>query len=137
VERSLARARNTAVLVGVLAALALVLTAIGLYGVIAYAVARRTREIGIRIALGADAGAVQRRFLGRGLAMSGLGVAIGVAVAAWATVLLRRLLFGVAGQKSLILGAGAVVMIAVTLAASYLPARRATRADPMTALREE
>jgi putative ABC transport system permease protein len=137
VEESLAPARNTAALVGVLAALALVLTAIGVYGVLAYAVARRTREIGIRIALGAARGQVLRGFLGRGLLMSVLGVAIGMPAAAASTALLKGLLFGVAGQKPVILGAGAVVMIAVAMAASYLPARRATRVDPMTALRQD
>jgi putative ABC transport system permease protein len=137
VEGSLAKARNTAVLVGLLAGLALVLSAVGLYGVIAYAVARRTREIGIRIALGAAGGRVVRGFLARGLIMSGLGVAVGIPAAAASTALLKGLLFGVAAQKPAILGAGAVVMISVALAASYLPARRATRVDPMVALRQD
>ncbi len=136
-ERSLRQAQNTAVLVGLLAALALLLTAIGLYGVIAYSVARRTREIGIRIALGAGRHEVLRRFVAHGLALSGLGVVVGVPVAIGAASLLRGLLFGVTGQKTAIFGAGALLMLAIAAAASYLPARRAMRVDPITALREE
>jgi predicted permease len=137
VAGSLERARNTAVLVGLLAGLALLLTAIGLYGVIAYSVARRTREIGIRMALGARRGHVLRRFLAHGLAMTVLGVALGIPAAIASSLFLRGMLFGVAGQQPAILGAGALLMIAIAAAASYLPARRAVRVDPMTALRQD
>jgi putative ABC transport system permease protein len=137
VDQRLALPRSTAVLVGGMALLALILTAVGLYGVIAYSVARRTREIGIRTALGASRGEILRSFLRSGLMAGILGAAIGLPGAIAAARLLRNLLFGVDAQKPLILCAGALTLILVAALASLIPARGATKVDPMTALRYE
>jgi putative ABC transport system permease protein len=135
VGSSLARPRDTATLVALFAALALVLTAVGLYGVISYSVARRTREIGVRMALGARPSSLVRAIVGRGLTLSFLGAAIGLPAAIAVARFFRSLLFGVSPQEPLTLVAGAVVLIIVALAASYIPARRAARVDPLAALR--
>jgi ABC-type antimicrobial peptide transport system permease subunit len=135
VSGSLARSRDTAALVSLFALLALILTAIGLYGVIAYSVTRRTREIGVRIALGARPRDVQRGVVLRGLYLSLLGTAIGLPAAIGAARLFRSLLFRVSPQDPLTLAAGAALLIIVAVAASYIPARRASRVDPMIALR--
>jgi putative ABC transport system permease protein len=137
VDRQLAQPRSTTVLIAMLALLALILTAVGLYGVIAYSVARQTREIGIRMALGATRRQILRRFVAGGLWLSLAGVAIGLPASAAAASLLRTLLFGIGSQKPLIFAGGAAFLIVVALLASYLPARRATRIDPMAALRYE
>jgi putative ABC transport system permease protein len=137
VGEQLALPRSTTVLVGGMALLALILTAVGLYGVTAYAVARRTREIGIRVALGASRSEILRGFLRSGIAAAILGVAIGWPGAVAAARLLRSLLFGVGKQETVILASGALILILVAAVASYLPARRATRVEPITALRWE
>jgi len=137
VRSSLVQPRHTAILVAVFAGLALVLTAVGLYGVIAYSVARRTREIGIRMALGAAEGDVLRGFLGHGLKLGLAGVAIGLPAALGAAKLLRTLLYGVGSQQSVLFAAGGGILVVVALAASYIPARRAARTDPTLALRLE
>jgi putative ABC transport system permease protein len=136
VERALERPRNTAALVGLLAAFALALTAVGLYGTIALSVARRTREIGIRMAIGAARRDILRGFLRDGLRMSVAGVAIGIPAAFGAASVLQGLLFGVVGPGWVIAGA-AGVLLGVALLASWVPARRATRVDPLVALRWE
>jgi ABC-type antimicrobial peptide transport system permease subunit len=115
----------------------LVLAAIGIYGVTAYAVSRRTREIGIRVALGADEGRVLRLVLGQGLVLAGIGVAIGVVLAGLGSSLLESLLYGVRGLDPLTFGAASLLFAIVTLIATYIPARRAARIDPMVALRAE
>jgi ABC-type antimicrobial peptide transport system permease subunit len=135
VSLSLQQPRDTATLVALFAVLAVTLTAVGLYGVIAYSVARRTREIGIRMALGARPSSLVRAVLGRGLVLSILGAAIGLPATIAMARLFRSLLFGVSPQEPLMLTAGAAVLIFVALAASYIPARRAARVDPLTTLR--
>ncbi len=122
-------------LVGSFASLALLLAAIGLYGVIAYAVAQRRHEIGVRMALGASRGAVARMVIGQGLTLAAAGGIAGLLGAAAATRVLRRFLFGVTPLDPYVFAELVVVLIVVALAASYLPARRASRVDPAIALR--
>jgi len=126
-----------AVMLAVLGVVALVLAATGLYSVMAYSVANRTREIGIRMALGARPADVLALVLGRGLRMTLLGVAIGVVAALATTRLAASLLVHVSATDPLVFGAAAIFLAAVALAANYLPARRATRIDPNDALRCE
>jgi len=116
---------------------AVLISAIGLYGVISYGVAQRMREFGIRRALGADAVSLLALVLGQGVRLATLGAAIGIIGAVAATRLMGAMLFGVSPTDPLTLAAVAVSMCVVGVAASYLPARRATRVDPMTSLREE
>jgi predicted permease len=122
---------------GSLGLVGLLLAAIGIYGVTAFAVSRRTREIGIRMALGADQALVLRLVLRQGLVLAALGVTGGVAVASAVATLLESLLFGIRGLDPLTFGCASLVLGIVTLAASYLPARRAARVDPAVALRSE
>jgi putative ABC transport system permease protein len=124
-------------LIGAFAALSLLLASIGIYGVLAQSVQQRTREIGIRMALGAQSGDVARLVLSQGLGMSLLGIAIGIAGAMAATRLMSSLLFGVKPLDASAFAAAAAVLLAVTLAACWLPARRASRVDPLVALRYE
>jgi len=119
------------------AATALLLAAVGIYGVLACLVGQRTREVGIRVALGAQRGDVLRGVLGRGLRLAGPGIALGLA-GAWAVSrLLQSQLFGISGTDPLTYAGGAVVLFLTALLAGYLPARRATRVDPVVALRAE
>jgi predicted permease len=129
--------RLVASVAGSLGIVGLVLAAIGIYGVTAYAVSRRTREIGIRVALGADQTRVLRLVLRQGLILAGIGVAIGVLLAALGSTLLESLLYGVRGLDPVTFAGACVLFAIVTLAATYFPARRAARIDPMTALRAE
>jgi len=134
---AVAQPRFNAIVLGVFAALALTLTAVGLYGVMAYAVERRTHEIGIRMALGAGRPAVLRMVVGKGLALVSIGLVIGLAGALAATRWLSGLLFQVQPSDPATFTATAVVLAAVAVAASYFPARRATHIEPMSALRYE
>jgi putative ABC transport system permease protein len=127
--------RIQTVLLGAFGLLALLLSAIGIYGVAAEAVAQRTREIGLRMALGARAGDVMRSILGRSLVLSATGIAVGVAAGIFLVRFLKALLFGVTPTDTLAFAAAVVLLFAVALLAGYLPARRAARIDPMTALR--
>lgn len=122
---------------GRLGAIAGLLAALGLYGVVAYSVAQRTREFGIRGALGADRGRLVRQVLGEGMALSGAGAAIGMVLAVAATRVLASFLFGVSPIDPAAFAAVLLLLAVITLGASYLPARRATRVDPMEALRHE
>jgi len=137
IDASLEQEHALALLANGFAALALVLTAVGIYGVISYAVTRRAREIGIRIALGARRGQVSRMLLGEVGAIAAVGVAVGGAGAFVASRALHGMLFGIApGDWSMTAGA-AVLLAAIASTAAYLPARRAARLDPMTTLRQD
>jgi putative ABC transport system permease protein len=117
--------------------LALVLTAIGLYGVVAYAVAQRTREIGIRMALGAQRKDVFHLVLRRGLILVAWGSAIGLLACYWLSRLVSNQLYGISPNDPTTLLSVAVLLVGVALLASYIPARRATKVDPLVALRYE
>jgi ABC-type antimicrobial peptide transport system permease subunit len=133
-ERTAAR-RFVLTLLGGFAAVALALAGLGLYGVLAYAVSQRTREIGIRLALGADAGRVVRMVVRSGAILAGAGLALGLATA-WAfRGLLSRMLFHVGPTDLAVFALVGLVLAAVALLASWLPARRAARVDPMVALK--
>jgi putative ABC transport system permease protein len=136
-EGSAAQPRLTAWLVGLFAILALLLAAIGVYGVLAYLVTQRTREIGVRIALGARPGSVLQLVVGHSLRLSVLGVALGLVAATLLAPAIASQLYGVSPRDTRTLAAVAVSLIAIAVLASYIPARRATRVDPLTALRVE
>jgi putative ABC transport system permease protein len=136
-SRSLSRARFSMTLLSIFAGLALVLSAIGIYGVMAYNVAQRTREIGIRLALGAARQDVLTMVLLGAAKLAAFGVLIGLAGALGLNYLLRSQLFGVSPADPSTYFAVALLLALVALAASYLPARRATRVDPLVALRYE
>ncbi len=137
VSATTASSRFDAWLFGALAALALALTAVGVYGVLSFSVARRAAEIGTRMALGASPAAVLRLILRQGVALIAIGLALGLLGAFAATRSLASLLYGVKADDPASFVAVSVLLIAVGLLASYLPARRATRVDPVTALRQE
>jgi predicted permease len=137
VNDSISTRRLTLVLLGIFSGLALILAAIGIYGVVAYSVALRTQEIGIRIALGAQSQDVLRLVLGQGARIAFFGVAIGLAAAAALARLLSSLLFSVSASDPITFATVAVLLIAVALLACYIPARRALRVDPIIALRYE
>jgi ABC-type antimicrobial peptide transport system permease subunit len=129
--------RLGAAMFGVFGLLALVLAAVGLYGVVSYAVAQRTHEVGIRMALGAQSRHVVRLVVRQGAVLTLLGLAIGIAGALGAARLITHLLFGVSATDPVTFVGVCVVLAAVAALASYLPARRATRVDPIIALRAE
>ncbi len=129
--------RMNAELFSVLAVLGLALSAVGIFSVLSLAVTHRTREIGIRVAVGAGRGDIRRMILGRALASVTLGLALGLAVSLALAGLVRSLLYGVEPTDPFTLATGAVVLVSTTLAAAYLPARRAATVDPTTALRHE
>jgi putative ABC transport system permease protein len=124
-------------LIGIFAALALTLAAVGIYGVTSYSVTQRTSEIGIRVALGAQPADVFRILVGEGLRFALIGVAVGLVGALVFTRLLASFLYGTSASDPLIFSSVALLMIAICAAASFFPARRATRVDPMVALRHE
>jgi putative ABC transport system permease protein len=132
-----AQRRFSMTLVGVFAALALTLALIGAYGVTSYLVSQRTREIGIRMALGADPQRVSRLVVRDGMRVAALGVVVGLLIALFATRLASGLLYGVSPRDPLTLTAVVVTLLAVSALANYLPARRAARVDPLTALRQD
>ena len=136
-SRSVGPRRFTVLLLGLFAALALSLAVVGVHGVLSYSVAQRTREIGIRMALGASRGRVTGMVLGQGTGLISLGVLLGLAGAWVLSRLLRGLLFGVSATDPAIFAGVAGLLLLVSLLACYLPARRATRVDPAVALRAE
>ncbi len=137
ISDSLAGRRFSVILLGVFAALALVMSCVGIYGVISYVAGERTHEIGVRMALGAGRWDVLRMILGEGAKMAALGVVLGLAGAVVLTRLMANMLFGVSAHDPLTLTAVASLLVLVALAACYVPARRATKVDPMVALRYE
>src|SRR5437762_11635661 len=124
-------------LVGIFAALSLTLAAIGMYGVMAYSISQRTRELGIRMALGATRSEVMRLVVGQSLRLTIGGVVVGLAVSLALARLVTTLLFGVSATDVATFATVPLVLGATAVAASYLPARRATRIDPLVALRDE
>ena len=137
VDDSISTRRLTLVLLGIFSALALILAAIGIYGVMAFSVALRTQEIGIRMALGAQQKDVLRLILGQGARIAFFGVAIGLGAAAALARLLSSLLFSVSTSDPITFAAVSVLLLAIALLACYVPARRALRVDPIIALRYE
>jgi putative ABC transport system permease protein len=137
VARSIATPRFTAMLLGTFAGLALLLAGFGLYGVMAYSVAQRGREIGIRMALGARSGDVRSLVVRQALWLGAAGLAIGITGALAVTRVLGSLLFGVSPSDPLTFGGVSAALVTVLLLAAYLPARRATRVDPIVALRAD
>jgi putative ABC transport system permease protein len=134
---SVAQPKLTMQFVGVFAGFALLLAVIGIYGVMAYSVTSRTQEMGIRLALGASPADILRMVVGQGMRLTFLGVVIGVVASLALTRLLATLLFGVHATDPIIFSAAAIVLVGAALVACYLPARRATRVDPIDVLRYE
>ncbi|MGA8223425.1 MAG: ABC transporter permease [Candidatus Acidiferrales bacterium] len=137
VDASMTQPRFTMILLAIFGVVALVLASVGIYGVISYAVAQRTRELGIRLALGAQRGNVFGMILGQGIRVAGLGVFLGLVGAAAITRVMDSLLYGVQATDPLTFVAVPLLLLGVALAACYVPARRAMRVDPMVALRYE
>jgi putative ABC transport system permease protein len=137
VDNSLSQPRFAMLLLAAFGMVALLLAGIGMYGVISYSVAQRTQEIGIRMALGAERSNVFGMVLGQGARLTGLGIAIGLIAAAAVTRLLASFLYGVRATDPFTYAGVALLLLATALLACYLPARRATRVDPMVALRYE
>jgi putative ABC transport system permease protein len=137
VSDSVATRKITLVLLGLFSALALILAAIGIYGVISYSVAQRTHEIGIRTALGAQRGDLVRMILKQGLRTAVVGVGIGLGAAVGLAQLMKSMLFGVGATDPSTFVTVALALLCVALTASYIPARRAMRVDPLVALKYE
>ena len=134
---STARTDFNMTLLMIFAGVALLLAAIGIYGLMAYSVQQRTQEIGIRIALGASAHDVRKMIVRQGMALALAGVFIGVAAALGLTRLMASLLYGVTARDPIAMTSVALLLIGVALAATYIPARRASRVDPVVSLRYE
>jgi len=135
--QSTARNRFNMVLLRIFASLAMLLAAIGIYGVMSYAVGQRVHEIGIRMALGARAGDVLSLVLRQGLSLVVMRIVIGLMGAVWLTEAMKSLLFGVSPNDPPTFAIVSALLLAVAAAATYIPARRATKVDPMVALRYE
>jgi putative ABC transport system permease protein len=137
VDASVAQPKLTMQFVGVFAGFALLLAAIGIYGLIAYTVSARNQEMGIRVALGARPPDILRLVVGQGMRLTGIGVVVGVVVSLALTRLLTSLLFGVHATDPLVFGTAAIILAGAAFVACYIPARRATRVDPIVVLRYE
>ncbi len=136
-SNSVAPRRYQTLLFGAFAALALVIATVGMYGVLSYAVSRRTHEIGVRMALGAQVGDVLRMVVRQGMRLTLIGVALGLAASLALTRVMKNLLFNVSPTDSATFASITLLLVIVALLASYIPARRATKVDPLTALRHE
>lgn len=136
-EESTARTGYTMILLGIAASVAMLLGAIGIYGVISYVVSQRTREIGVRMALGAGRSEVSRMIVGQGMRLAVIGVALGVLGALVATRLMASLLFGVSTTDPMTFIATATMLLVVTAVASFIPAHRAASLNPVKALHYE
>jgi ABC-type antimicrobial peptide transport system permease subunit len=136
-HESMARSSFSLALLGIAGATALLLSVVGIYGVLAYAVTQRRREVGIRVALGAAPRSVKRMFVYRGLILSGIGIVVGAIAAAALTRLMSSVLFGVTPVDPVTFVAAAAFLAGAALLASYIPARRAATIDPMQTLRAE
>jgi ABC-type antimicrobial peptide transport system permease subunit len=137
VSRSISTQRLTMFLLSAFSALALILSAVGIYGVISYLNGQRTHEIGVRVALGASRSDVLRMVLGEGLKITLIGIAVGLAAALGLTRLITSLIYGVGTTDPITFASVAILLSSVALLACYIPARRAMRVDPMMALRYE
>jgi putative ABC transport system permease protein len=137
VSESVTQPRFNLFLLGLFSAVALLLSVAGIYGVTAYTVTQRTHELGIRIALGAQVSDVMRMILGQGMAVIGIGIVIGLAAAFGLMRLMNSLLFGVSATDPFTFAAITAVLAGAGLLACYVPARRATKVDPLEALRYE
>ena len=135
--QSVAPARGSMMLLGLLAVIALLMATIGVFGVLSYNVSRRAREVGIRMALGAEPSSVRRLVLRQGLTQAAIGVVIGVAGALWLTRFMSSLLFNVSPSDPLTLVAVSGLLGLTAAVACYVPASRATRVDPLVVLRAE
>ena len=137
IERSLRTERLFARLATLLGGVAVLLSAIGLYGLLAYGVGRRTREIGLRMALGAERGAVRWMILRESLTLAIVGLLFGIPAALAGTRVLQSMLFGLAPTDPATITAASLAMLVLAMVAGYIPARRASRVEPMSALRNE
>jgi ABC-type antimicrobial peptide transport system permease subunit len=133
----MARTSFTLVMLGIAAATALLLGVVGIYGAIAYMVIQRTREIGVRVALGAQHGQIRRRFVGHGMALAAIGIGVGLAASVGLTRFMASLLFGISPVDGTTYAAVALVLLTASALASYIPAHRATSIDPIDALRAD
>jgi putative ABC transport system permease protein len=133
---SIAPRRFSAELLGVFAAVAMLLSSIGIYGLLAYMVGQRSREIGIRVALGAQRSDILKLILGKGLLLAGAGISIGLVLASAAAPMIATLLYGVHAIDVTVFASVPLVLMIVAFLATYIPARRATMVDPIIALHE-
>jgi putative ABC transport system permease protein len=137
VDEAMTGARFALVLIGVFGGVALILAAVGIYGVLSYTVRQRTAEFGVRMALGADASSILRLVVRQGLALTGVGLVVGLLAGFWATRLMGNLLVGVSPNDPVTYLTMTALFVLAAVGASYAPARRATLVDPVVALREE
>jgi ABC-type antimicrobial peptide transport system permease subunit len=136
IDGSLASRRFSAELVGVFAVVALLLASVGIYGLLAYMVGQRAQEIGVRMALGAQRNDILKLVLTQGALLAAVGVCVGLTLAAVAAPMIAALLYGIRAHDPIVFLAVPLILLAVSLAASYIPARRAARISPIVALRE-